>query len=459
MLSDSLRKKLTGLSKLSLVVAMLVWGGAAVAQDSEKPKGQVLDKIIAKVDDYITLKSSLDLAVIEAGSRQQFGSVPDRCEVLRSLIQSKLMLAKAEIDSITVSDEEVSNNLDRRIQMMVSQLGSVEEIEAYYNKPLSQFKAELKKRMREQLIVGRMQESITADVSVTPAEVRAFFNRIPKDSLPPFSTEVTVGHIVKLPVVSPMQKTEVRNKLNEIRAKIVNGEATFAEMAREYSEDPGSAAAGGDLGFWRRGELAPEFEATALKLKPGDISAPVETEFGFHIIQLIERRGNTYNSRHILMKPASSEDDIKRAENYLDSLRTQIVDNKIDFAKAANEYSEDKMTNSAGGFFTDPSGSTRISVEDIDPSLYFMIDSMQVGSISKPQPYRTEDGKTAVRIVYYKSKVPPHIANLRDDYQKIQTAALNEKKNKQIEKWFNEAVREVYINIDPEYDYCGITSN
>lgn len=444
---------------LSLVLcfsAQVIWAQTAT---ETAPKGQVLEKIVAKVDSYITLKSELDLAMVEASSRQQFGSLPDRCEILRSLVQSKLMLAKAEIDSVTVTEEEVSRELDRRIQYMVAQLGGEEEIEAYYNKPLSQFKAELKKRMREQLVVSRMQEHITADVTVTPAEVKAFFNRIPKDSLPFFSTEVTVGHIVKLPVVSPEQKSEVRNKLNEIRTKIVKEEATFADMAREYSEDPGSAAGGGELGFWRRGELAPEFEATALKLEPGEISNPVETEFGFHIIQLIERRGNTYNSRHILMKPASSADDIKRAEDYLDSLRTQILDNKIAFTKAANEYSEDKQTNSAGGFFTDATGAMRISVEDIDPSMYFMIDSMQVGNISKPQPYRTEDGNTAVRIVYYKSKVAPHVANLADDYQKIQAAALNEKKNLRIEKWFKEAVREVYINIDSDYNYCGITAN
>lgn len=437
---------------LLVVLCLASWTAGA-----QQPAGQVIDKIVAKVDNYVALKSELDLAYIDLQSRGQFGSVT-KCEVLRNLVQNKLMLAKAEIDSITVTDVEVSRELERRMQYMVAQLGGEEEIERYYNKPISQFKSELRGRMREQLLISRMQEHITKDVSVTPAEVRRFFNTIPADSLPYFSTEVTVGHIVKLPVVNKEQKQKVRQQLLDIRQRVLDNEVTFQEMAKEFSEDPGSAANGGELGFWKRGELAPQFEATALRLKPGEISQPVETEFGFHIIQLIERRGNTYNSRHILIKPNSSEADIQESETYLDSLRTVIQSGKISFSKAAKEYSEDKMTQSSGGYFVDASDAQRISVEDIDPSLYFVIDTMKVGNITKPIPYRTADGKAAVRIVYYKSKVNPHEANLQDDYQKIQAAAMNEKKNRLVDRWFNDAVREVFIDIDPEYDNCNIAN-
>ncbi len=444
-------------NKVLLLVAVLsLFGWNATAQTATTDR-QVVDKIVAKVDNYIALKSELDLAYLDMQSREDLKSVT-RCDVLRDLVQNKLMLAKAEIDSITVTDEEVGRELERRMQYMVAQLGGEEEIERYYNKPISQFKAELRGRMREQLLISRMQEHITQDVAITPAEVRRFFNTIPADSLPYFSTEVTVGHIVKLPVVSKEQKQKVRQQLLDIRKRILNNEVTFQEMAKEYSEDPGSAANGGELGFWKRGELAPEFEATALRLKPGDISDPVETEFGFHMIQLIERRGNTYNSRHILIKPNSSEADIQVAEKYLDSLRTEIMNGKIVFANAAKEYSADKVTQSSGGYFVDANGAQRISVEDIDPSLYFVIDTMKVGNITKPIPYRTSDGKAAVRIVYYKSKVGPHEANLRDDYQKIQAAALNEKKNRIVNRWFSEAVREVFIDIDPDYDNCNIAN-
>lgn len=420
-------------------------------------KKQVVDKIIAKVDNYIALKSELDLAYLEMSQQQERTKQRvDRCDVLRQVLQNKMMLAKAEIDSITVSDAQVSAELDNRLRYMVSQLGSEEEIERYYNKPLSQFKAELRDKMREQLLVREVTNHITKDVEVTPAEVKRFFNKLPADELPFFSTEVTVGHIVKLPEVSREQKEDVKRRLNEIRDQIISGETTFAEMAKKHSEDPGSAAKGGELGFWKRGELAPEYEATALKMRPGDISKPVETQFGFHIIQLIERRGNTFNTRHILMKPNSSELDVAAAEQYLDSLRTEILENKISFSKAAKEYSGDKLTQTSGGYFLSEDGSVRISVQELDPSVFFVIDTMQVGTISKPIAYRTEDGSDAVRILFYESKIKPHRANLRDDYQKIQTAALSEKRNRIVEKWFADAVNDVYIDIDKEYDYCNI---
>lgn len=438
---------------LTLIAVMF-----SITSSYAQAKKQVVDKIIAKVDNYIALKSELDLAYLDM-SQQQDGrtnSNVDRCEVLRQVLQNKMMLAKAEIDSITVSDAQVSAELDNRLRYMVQQLGSEEEIEAYYNKPLSQFKAELRDKMREQLLVREVTSHITRDVEVTPSEVKRFFSQIPADQIPFFSTEVTVGHIVKMPEVSKEQKENVRKRLNEIRDQIVNGETTFAEMARKHSEDPGSAANGGELGFWKRGELAPEYEATSLKMRPGDISRPVETQFGFHIIQLIERRGNTFNTRHILMRPSSSELDIAAAEHYLDSLRTEIVEGRISFSKAAKEYSGDQQTQTSGGYFLDTDGSTRIPVNELDPSVFFVIDTMQTGTITKPMAYRTQNGDDAVRIIYYQSKVKPHRANLRDDYQKIQAAALSEKRNKVVSKWFEEAVNDVYIDIDKEFEYCNI---
>ena len=447
------------MNRLVLVlVATFCSLSGAFAQGQQGQK-QVLDKIVAKVDNYITLKSELDLAYLELSQRGQFNRKPDKCEVLQELIQNKLMLAKAEMDSIFVSDAQVSAELDARMRYMVSQLGSEEEIEKYYNKPLSQFKAELRDKMREQLLVQEVTRHITKDVEVTPSEVKRFFNRLPADSLPFFSTEVTVGHIVKLPEVSKEQKEVVKKRLNEIRDQILSGEATFAEMAKKHSEDPGSAAKDGELGFWKRGELAPEFEATALKMKPGEISKPVETQFGFHIIQLIERRGNTYNSRHILIKPNSSDTDIVRAQHYLDSLRTEIQEGRISFAKAAKEYSDDQLTKPSGGYFMNVEGSKRVSVEELDPSVFFVIDTMQVGTVSKPLAYRTEDGKDAVRLIFYESRIRPHRANMKDDYQKIQGAAVNEKKTRVVAKWFEEAINDVYIDVDEQYDYCNLLVN
>jgi peptidyl-prolyl cis-trans isomerase SurA len=302
-----------------------------------------------------------------------------------------------------------------------------------------------------------MQEEITKNVKITPNEVKKFFSSIPKDSIPYFPTEVEVGHIVKTATVSKSQKAKTRAKLNEIRERIITGGEDFESMAKIYSEDPGSGPRGGNLGYSKRGAMVPAYEATALKLKPGEISQVIESEFGFHIIQLIDRRGNDYNSRHILIRPSYSEVDLTEAQNYLDSLRTRILRDSISFAKAAKEYSEDKATSSSGGLFLDPnSNSTKIFAENLDPVVYMIIDTMQVGNITLPVAYRTDDGKSAMRIVYYKSKIDPHYANLRDDWQKIYNAALSEKKNKVINEWFIKARNGVSIIVDDEYDKCNL---
>jgi peptidyl-prolyl cis-trans isomerase SurA len=422
----------------------------------EAPKGILIDKIIAKVDNQILLKSDLEMAYLNYMSSGQQSFPDTKCRILAQLITSKLMVAKAEIDSVMVNDLEVENNVDRRMQMIVAQSGgSREKLEAFYGKSLDQIKDELRDQIKEQLVVQKMQKTLTDNIKVTPAEVRKFFNKIPKDSLPYLNKEVEIAQIVKIPDVNRAQKDIARNKLNEIRSMILNGQTTFEEMAQKHSAD-GSARDGGNLGWAGRGMMVPEFEAAALRLRPNEISAPIESQFGFHLIQLIERRGNEYNSRHILIIPESSPEDIRQAERYLDSLRSRILSDTITFEKAAKEYSDDKMTGPAGGFFMDDLGSTRVSVEDLDPVVYFTIDTLKTGTITRPMTFRLDDGKEAVRIFYYKSSIPPHQANLKDDWTKIQAAALNEKKARVLDKWFDKAREDVFISLDSEYDYCGL---
>jgi peptidyl-prolyl cis-trans isomerase SurA len=436
-------------------VLLSLWalGLSAQAQDQQV----VVDKIIAKVDNYIVLKSELEMAYLEFLSRGQISSGrSSKCQVLESLIINKLMVAKAEIDSVVVSDAEVRQNLDRRMQYYISQIGSEKMLEEYYKKTIEEFKEELRDGVKEQLVVQKMQNEITAKVKVTPAEVKRFFKSIPADSLPFFSTEVEVSQIVKKPTISKVEKEKVKQKLNEIRAQILRGEATFEEMAKKHSEEPGASQSGGNIGFFKRGELAPEYEAAALRMKPGEISQPVETQFGFHLVQLIERRGNQFNTRHILIAPNPSKADLLEAKSYLDSLKTEIENGNLSFEKAAKEYSDDQETAGAGGYFQDDLGLTRISVEELDPVIFFAIDTMQVGTITPPMTFRTREGKESARILYFKSKLRPHQANLRDDYQKIYAAALNEKKNKVLTRWFDEANNDVFIDIDEEYERCNI---
>jgi peptidyl-prolyl cis-trans isomerase SurA len=427
-------------------------------ESASVPTGQVLDKIVAKVNNYIVLESEVQKAYLEAISQSQQGfETPSRCDVFESLLINKLMVAKAEIDSVMVTDAEVVFQADQRFAMVMAQFGGDESMLAeIYGKTADQLKTEIEESLKEQLIIQKMQQKITEGLAVSPAEVKKFFSTIPKDSLPFFSAEVIVGQIVKKPEVNKEVKDQIENRLKEFRELIMNGTADFQTLAKEYSEDPGSAMMGGELGFFRRGELAPEYEATALGLKPGEISNPVETMFGFHLIQLLERRGNTFNTRHILLRPVSSENDIKNAEKYLDSLRIQILEKKIDFAKAAKEYSDDRATSDNGGFFTDPqTGSNRLTLRTLeDPVLYFTLDSMKVGTLTAPMRFEDEREGTKVRILFYKERFPAHRANMEDDYEKLKAAAKRRKEDEILSKWFVSAKEDVFIDIDPSYDRC-----
>lgn len=423
------------------------------AQDNS---GFTVDKIIVKVDNYIVLKSEME------GTYQNYlaeGNPPSeeaRCGLLNRLMINKLMVAKAEIDSVVVSDAEVDQNTTRRMQMILQNSGnSPEQLERAYGKTLDEIKLDLREQIKEQLIGNEMTSRITEDLTVTPAEVRRFFNKIPEDSLPFYSSDVEVAQIVKIAKVSEPQKEETKAKLMEIRDRILKGE-DFSELAKKYSEDPSAQMNGGDMDYVGRGQMVPSYEATAFKLRKGEISMPFESPFGFHILQLIDRRGNEYHSRHILISAVPSAEDIVRTEKYMDSLRLEIVNGKIDFVTAAKEQSDDVATKGQGGFFTDADGGTKISIKEIDPVVYFNIDTMKVGGISRPIRYRTDEGKEAVRILYFKTKLPPHQANLNDDWHRIQAAALAEKKDKALDKWFKKARVDVFINIDPEFNHCHL---
>jgi peptidyl-prolyl cis-trans isomerase SurA len=419
---------------------------------------KVVDGIIVKVDNQIVLRSDLE-SIYQQQLQQAEGKPlpPDiQCRILQSLTLNKLLLAKAETDSVVVSDEQVTGELNRRMNYFIQQIGSEKKLEEYYNKPLRQLKEELRGQVKEQLLQQKMQDQIAGKVTVTPREVRQFFSKIPKDSLPYYSTEVEVGQIVKLAKPDPKAEQATLAKMNDIRAQILAG-ASFAELAKQYSEDPVSAKQGGDLGRFKRKELVPEYEAAALRLQPGGLSPIVKSQFGYHLIQLIEKSGDSYTTRHILMKPVASGTDVDLASAELLKLRTRILADSLTFAKAAKDNSEDKETSGNGGLMQNRrDGSSYLPLDQLDPAIFFTIDTMKVGSISKPLPYRTDDGKDAVRIIWLKSNTPPHQANLKDDYQKISTAALNQKKNKALDEWFARNRGTVFIEVDPEFAGCKV---
>ena len=424
-----------------------------------RPQGQqLLDGIVVKVDNQIVLRSDVENIYAQEVARAEGKLLPPdlKCKILQSLVINKLMLARAEVDSVTVTDAQVNGELDRRMAYFVQQIGSEEKLVELYNKPVKALKEDLRPQVRDQLTQQKMQETITGKLSVTPREVSAYFNRTPKDSLPYYSTEVEVGQIVLSAQISDAAKQATMAKLNDLRARILAGEK-FEDLAKQYSEDPGSGKQGGYLGFFKKRDLVPEYTAAALRLEPGGLSPIVESQFGFHLIQLIERRGDTFSSRHILLKPATGAADASVAAQKLTALRRQILSDSLSFAKAAKDFSTDKNSAGNGGLLQNRQESgSRMPLDKLDPAIFFTIDTMKVGSITPPLPYRSDDGKEGMRILWLKSNTPPHQANLREDYQKIAAAALNEKKNKALDEWFLRNRSGVYLEVAPEYAQCKV---
>ncbi len=416
----------------------------------------VIDKIIAKVDNHYILKSELESQVQQYKQSGQAGA-PSSCQIFESLVVGKMMLAKSEIDSITVDDKRVETELSSRMEQMEQQFGSQKNIVEAYGKSISSLKDELRSAIKEQLTTRKMQEKITSDVKITPKEVRRFFEGIPKDSIPYMPSEVEIGHIVRLAKTTKAQKDELYKRLNDYKRRAENGES-FEEMAKLYSEDLGSGKRGGDLGFAKRGQMVAPFESAALKLKPNELSGVVESEFGYHLIKMLEVRGQEYHALHILLRPDYQRLDVQEPTRFLDSIRVLIQRDSIKFERAAKDFSEDKATQDAGGMITDPqTRSIKMALDGtMESGLYFTIDSMKVGTITAPMPYRTEDGRSAMRILYYKAKHPPHYANLEDDFQRMSTYALNRKRNTAIEKWFATAKNDVFIYIVDEYKECNV---
>jgi len=424
-----------------------------------RPVGQkIVDGIIAKIDNQIVLRSDLEAIMAQEKARAEGKPLPPdlQCRILQSLALNKLLLAKAETDSVVVEDSQVKSELDRRMNYFAQQIGSEKKLEEYYNKPIKQLKEDLRPQVKEQLIQQKMQDQISGKVTVTPREVRQFFSRIPNDSLPYYSTEVEVGQIIKFAKVNSSAKQATQAKLNDLRARIQAGES-FEELAKQYSEDPGSGAQGGYLGFFKRKELVPEYEAAALRLEPGQLSPVVESQFGFHLIQLIERKGDQFSTRHILLKPTTGATDVNEAAKELSGLRRRILADSLTFAKAAKDNSDDKQSGANGGLLQNrEDGSTYLPLDKLDPAVFFTIDTMKVGHITPPMPYRTDDGKDAMRIIWLKSNTPPHQANFKDDYQKLSQAALAEKKTKALDEWFAKNRGSVFIEVDPQYAGCKL---
>ena len=445
-----------------IIIALMLLSLPMMAQ---RRQPQVIDKVVAVVGKNIILQSDIENQYIQyrmQGMAEGTGQEV-RARILEDLLLQKLMLNQAEMDSINVTDEDVERQMDQKLQYFISRFGSKEKMEAQWGKTLTEIKEELRKGQKDQMLQEQIQAKIMENVVVTPQEVKDFFLNIPKDSLPTISPEYEIVQIVKRPPVSIDEKLQVKDRLYQIRKRILEGESSFATMAVLYSEDPGSARQGGELGFTGRGEFATEFENVAFNLHDGEISDVVETQFGFHIIQLIEKRDNMVNCRHILLTAKVPVEALEKAQNELDSVAQLVRNGDMSFEEACKKYSDDD-SKSNGGYLTNAAtGGNWLSLQDLQEleqsypeykNLAFVITRLEVGEISDPLPMTTNENKDAFRLIMIKSKTDPHQANLKDDYNLIQNWALNQKRQEAIGKWVKNKAAKAYIRLDDTYKNC-----
>ncbi|MEI6523820.1 MAG: peptidylprolyl isomerase [Bacteroidota bacterium] len=440
------------LKQTKIFLLIVVFFSNSRAQDLPKPKGIIVDKVAAVVGKNLILASDIENQYSQALSSGE--TPPPKCSVLEELLFTKLLVHQAEVDSIEIPEKQVQQELDQRMRYYVAQVGSEEKLEEYYGKSIAQLKEDFKEDVREMLLARQVQQGITADVKVTPSEVRTMFNSFSVDSLPLLNAEMEIAQVVKKIEVNEDEKNIVREKIRKIRDRIVDGE-DFATLAVLYSEDTESAKRGGELGFVGRNDLVPEFAAEAFNLKGKEISRIVESQFGFHIIQLIKRRGEMINVRHILISPKFSSADLKKAQLELDSIKNQIASGKITFEEAALKFSDDTETKLNGGLLINPAtGTTKFDVAEIEPGLFFILDKLKLGEVSDVTKQAGSDNKPAFKLLTIKSKSEPHRANLKDDYQRLQNIALQQKQAKTVNTWINKKRKQSYIKVTEEYMGC-----
>ncbi len=415
-----------------------------------------IDEVIAVVGDIPVLRSDVEYQYQQA--MMQGSSFPGdlKCHIFEQMLLEKLLLEQAKIDSIEVSENMVIMTVDRQINEFINRAGSKEKLEEWLNKPIHQIKAEQRTIVRNQMLTQQMQSSISSEVKVTPAEVRAFYRRSSKDSLPMVPTQFEIQQITINPVIEIDEIEKVKSRLREFQCQVSEGR-DFATLAVLYSEDAASAARGGELGFMTRAELVPQYAQVAFNLQGvGKVSKIVESEFGFHIIQLIDRQGDRVNTRHILLRPKVKPEAITKAQQRADSISNLIREEKISFEEAALRFSMDKETRVNGGLMINPyDQSTKFEVQSIAPAINRQLEMMKQGDISNAFMMKDERlGKDFFAVIKLKSKTEPHRANITDDYELLQAILENEKREESFHKWIERKQKETYISISPKWSNC-----
>jgi len=423
-------------------------------------KKVLADKIVATVGDKFILKSDIENAIADY-KRQAQGqegiTIPSSCQILEGQLIRKALVLQAEKDSINVTEDEIQNAIDSRIRQFLQQFGSKEVLEEVAGRSIAQLKDDFKILIKEQKLADEMQQKIVEKIKITPTEVRAFYNKIPVDSLPLYESEVQVLELVMHPKANRDVEEYVIKQLMDYRRQVEAGINKFDQLVKLYSEDPSSKENLGQFSLNRNEKnFDPAFMSGSFRLKEGQISAPIKSKFGYHLIQLISRSGDDAVVKHILRIPPISADEINETKRFLDSIRKDIVANKYTFGEAVNKHSDDDGSKFTGGAISGRDGSTYITYDQLpDKDMVVLLKSMKPGEISAPQVYTDDRGRKTVRLVYFRDITEPHKENLKEDYNRVAARALEVKKTKELENWFNEHITNYYIYIDEEFQSCS----
>jgi len=437
--------------KLYIMLFAVGFSSAAFAQ----PKKVVADKIIAQVGDKIILRSDIYNSISDA-QRQGIDLPPNpECILIERALIEKALVLQAEKDSLPISEEDIDASLDNRIRGFVMQYGSKEVLEQVAGKSIYQLKEDFREAIREQSLSDQMKKKIVENVRITPQEVKAYFDQIPKDSLVFYESELEVSEIVMYPKANREVESYVTRQLNEWKKQVEDGIQKFEQLARSYTEDPGSKESGGQYYINRNDKFwDPAFIAAAFKLKEGQVSPVVKSKFGLHIIQMVSRSGDDAIIRHLLKIPPVTDAEVKESVDKLDSIRSKLVAGELGFGAAVNRYSEDESSKFSGGMQQGRDGSSFVTIDELDKDMVMVLKDMKVGDYSRPVAYTDERGKKAVRIVYLQTRTEPHRENLKDDYSKVSARALEEKKNTVLQQWFTAHIPNYYVLIDKEFSGC-----
>lgn len=420
----------------------------------------VIDEVVWVVGDEAILKSDVETERLNAQYEGRRFEGDPYCVIPEELAVQKLFLHQAEIDSVTVSDQEVLQEVDRRLSWLEEQIGSKEKMEEYYNKTTTQIREMLRENIRDGLTVQEMQKKIVGDIKLTPAEVRNYFNKLPDDSIPYVPMQVEVQIITREPKVKEEEIERVKKELRDFTDRINKGETTFSTLARMYSEDPGSARKGGEYGFTGRGELTPEFANVVFNLTdPKKISKVFETEYGYHIAQLIEKRGDRISYRHILLKPKVDEAEINEALEKLDTLANDIRKGKVTFDEAATWVSQDKDTKNNHGLLANPqSGTSRFEMQQlagfVSQEVAKAVENLQIGEVSQPFTMVNSKGKEVCAIVKLKNRIDGHKATITEDYQRLKSIVTAKRSEEKLQKWIVEKQKNTYVRVNPDWRKC-----